>query len=151
IVGLHCVTTANALHFGYQTAQSQVDRAFLLLQAASFLPMFRQAMIARGKIRDDVRIDTLEAVKPQATGAGAVEEILTDVSKDRIAAAQKTIAMLQSKPADAEPLMAAARRLIFLKGRDSHDYKFSSASLEDFYHASPVFRGRFLATSMFNL
>ena len=34
--------------------------------------------------------------------------------------------------------MTAVRRLIFLKGRDAHDYKFSSAALEDYYHASPA-------------
>ena len=33
--------------------------------------------------------------------------------------------------------MTGARRLIFTKGTDSHDYKFSSAALEDFYHVSP--------------
>jgi hypothetical protein len=68
-----------------------------------------------------------------------------------MAAAQKTLALLEAKGPQAEALMAAARRLIFLKGRDSHDYKFSSAALEDYYHVTPAWRGRFLATSMFNL
>jgi hypothetical protein len=108
-------------------------------------------MAGRGKVRDDVRIDTLEAAKPDGTGAAAIEEILTDVSKDRMLAAKKTLSLLQGNSADAETLMAGARQLIFLKGRDSHDYKFSSAALEDFYHATPPFRARFLATSMFNL
>jgi hypothetical protein len=45
--------------------------------------------------------------------------------------------------------MAAARRLIFLKGRDSHDYKFSSAALEDYHHATPAWRARFLASSVY--
>ena len=44
-----------------------------------------------------------------------------------------------------------ARRLIFLKGNNSHDYKFSSAVLEDFHHVSPAWRPRFLAASVFNL
>jgi hypothetical protein len=149
IVGLHCVTSANALHFGYQTAASDETRRFLLLQAATFLPMFREAM--RGKVRDDVKIDTLEKAEVKASGAAAVEEILTDVSKDRMAAAQKTLTLLEANGPQAEALMAAARRLIFVKGRDSHDYKFSSAALEDFYHATPAWRNRFLATSMFNL
>ena len=47
--------------------------------------------------------------------------------------------------------MTAARRLIFAKGRDSHDYKFSSAALEDFYNLGPRWRPYFLASSMFNL
>ncbi len=45
--------------------------------------------------------------------------------------------------------MTAARRLIFAKGSDAHDYKFSSAALEDYYHASPEWRARFLASSVF--
>ena len=48
-----------------------------------------------------------------------------------------------------EGLMAAARRLIFLKGTDAHDYKFSSAALEDYYHTTPAWRARYLATSLF--
>ena len=55
------------------------------------------------------------------------------------------------KGGSAEKLMAQARRLIFAKGTDSHDYKFSSAVLEDYYHVSPAWRPRFLAASMANL
>jgi hypothetical protein len=151
IVGLHCVTTANALYFGYQNSANDVTRRFLLLQAAAFLPMFRQAMMGRGRVRDDVRIDTLETADLQAQGPGAIEEIFTDIGTDRMLAARKTLALLRSDRAQAEPLMAAGRRLVFSRGTDSHDYKFSSAALEDFYHATPAWRDRFLATSMFYL
>jgi hypothetical protein len=48
-------------------------------------------------------------------------------------------------------LMATARRLVFSKGRDSHDYKFSSAALEDYYHVTPPWRARYAAAAMFNL
>ena len=40
---------------------------------------------------------------------------------------------------------------MFVKGRNSHDYKFSSAVLEDYYHVSPPWRDRYLAASSFNL
>lgn len=151
IVGLHCVTTSNALHYGAQTAASDETRRFLTLQAAAFLPMFLKAMQSRGKV-GDIRIDTLEKAEVKGDTAAAVTEVLTDVSSDRLSAARKTLALLDGKdPAAAELLMAGARRLIFLKGRDSHDYKFSSAALEDFYHATPAWRNRFLATAIFNL
>jgi hypothetical protein len=42
-----------------------------------------------------------------------------------------------------------AQRLVYMKGTDSHDYKFSSAVLEDFSHLSPELRHRFLAASVF--
>ena len=38
-----------------------------------------------------------------------------------------------------------------MKGRNHHDYKFSSAVLEDYFHVSPAWRDRFLASSVFNL
>jgi hypothetical protein len=44
-----------------------------------------------------------------------------------------------------------ARRLIFLKGDNAHDYKFSAAVLEDYFNVSPAWRAQFLATSVFNL
>ena len=47
--------------------------------------------------------------------------------------------------------MNTARRLIFLKGTNAHDYKFSSAVLEDYQNVSPQWRSRFLASSVFNL
>ena len=47
--------------------------------------------------------------------------------------------------------MHQARRMIFAKGTDSHDYKFSSAVLEDYHAVVPALRPRFLAASMFNL
>jgi hypothetical protein len=46
-------------------------------------------------------------------------------------------------------LIDLGRRLIFLKGTDSHDYKFSSAVLEDYSFISPAWRDRFLAASLF--
>ena len=43
------------------------------------------------------------------------------------------------------------RLLVFFKGTNSHDYKFSSAAFEDYALLSPGWRERYLATSVFNL
>ena len=43
----------------------------------------------------------------------------------------------------------AAKRLVYLKGTDSHNYKFSRAIIEDYRAISPTFRNRFLAASVF--
>jgi hypothetical protein len=146
IVGLHCCTSVNALHYAYQTTDNDETRRMMMLQAAAFLPMFRQAMTGRGKLAD-LRLDGLQ----KAEGAGGIEEIFHDVSKDRMQAARKTLQLLEANPRAVQPLMTAARRLVFSKGRDSHDYKFSSAALEDFYHLTPAWRTRYAAASMFNL
>jgi hypothetical protein len=151
IVGIHCVTSVNALHYGFQTSGNDETRRMLLLQAAAFLTLFRENMRGRQGGLADRQLDTLEALAPQAAGAGAIEEIFAEVGRDRLVAARKTLGLLQDNAAAAEALMVAGRRLIFTKGSDSHDYKFSSAALEDFYHMTPALRRRFLATSMFNL
>ena len=151
IVGIHCVTSVNALHFAYQASGNDETRRMMMLQAAAFLPMFRQAMAGRGRL-SDARIDTLEPTDVQARGPAAVEEIFADVSRDRTMAARKSLAVLAAdRVGAARQLMAAGRLLVFNKGRDSHDYKFSSAALEDYYHVTPAWRDRYLATSMFNL
>jgi hypothetical protein len=59
--------------------------------------------------------------------------------------------VLEVQGLTADVLMREARRLVFAKGNDAHDYKFSSAALEDYYHLTPAWRGRYLAASMFNL
>jgi hypothetical protein len=151
IVGVHCVTSANALYFAYQNSANDETRRLMLLQAAAFMPMFRQAMGGRGRLRDDIRLDTLERLEPTARGAGAVEEVFAEVSRDRMSAARKALGLLHADRASAEPLIAAGRRLVFNKGNDSHDYKFSSAALEDYYHATPAWRDRYLASSLFHL
>jgi hypothetical protein len=150
IVGLHTMTSANALHFASQMTSGDETRRYLMLQAAAFLTMFRGVMTGRGKV-GEVRLDKLEKGEVKEDAGGAMEEIFADVSKDRMSAARKTLALLEETPERIVPLMAAARRLVFAKGRDSHDYKFSSAALEDYYHLTPTWRARYAAATMFNL
>jgi hypothetical protein len=151
IVGLHCVTMTNAMHFAFQNSGVDEHRRYILLQNAAFLAMFREAMRQRGKLNETLRLDELEPAPLTKTGTDAVEEIFDLVGKDTLLAARKTLTALQQNVVDPVALIATARRLIFAKGFDSHDYKFSSAALEDFFHASPVWRNRFLAASLFNL
>src|SRR5690606_38455285 len=80
----------------------------------------------------------------------AVGEIFDAVSKDRLVAARKILGYLQAGGSAAD-LAQAARRLIFLKGRNSHDYKFSSAVFEDYEALSPPWRDRLLASSVYYL
>jgi len=149
IVSLHATTSSNALHYAYATSANDNTRRLLLLQNASFLPLFREAMKGRGDV-GDARVDELAAGDASSPGASAVEDIFAEVRRNRASAARKTMAYLAETPR-AEDLIAAARRLVFLKGGDSHDYKFSSAVFEDFYHTSPKWRNRYLAASTYYL
>lgn len=147
IVALHAVTTTNALRYAWNTTASDDTRRMMLLQNAAFLSMFRQAMGSKIKAH---KLDELAPVALESGGPKALEEIFADLNRDKMKAAGKTLAYLQSHP---EPIEFAdtARLLIFLKGSNAHDYKFSSAVLEDYQNISPAWRGRYLASSVFNL
>lgn len=152
IVALHSVTTSNALRYAYEISGNDETRRWLLLQNAAFIVQFRKELLQREKTDrlPERPIDRLEAQSAKASGAMSIAEIFVDVSKDRLTAAKKVLGYLNAN-ADPKALIDAARLLVFFKGNDTHDYKFSSAVLEDYYHMSPDWRNRFLAASMFQL
>jgi hypothetical protein len=148
IVGLHTLTTSNAMRHAFDFASSDEVRRLVLLQNASFLPLFRKSMEQRGAVQS-LALDQLEPL-PLAADQPPLDAIFGPLHQDRLAAARRTLAAAQEN-AGVEPFFQRARELVFLKGRDSHDYKFSSAVLEDFYHVSPAWRARFLAASVYHL
>ena len=145
ILALHATTFTNACHYSWQRCRDEETRRLLLLQNAAFMPLFRGGSKDKG-----IHIDTLESLETKESGAEAVEEIFADVSKDKLAASRKILGWLKKNP-DPKPLADAGRRFIFLKGRDSHDYNFSSAVMEDYKAMAPEWRDRYLAASAFFL
>ena len=107
--------------------------------------MFREAMKGRGEVNERSILE-LSASSQEAT----VDGIFQQIGSDSDAAAQRTLHYLTNN-GRAESLIASARKHVFLKGHDSHDYKFSSAALEDFYQISPRWRNHYLASSVFKL
>lgn len=146
IVALHAVTTTNALRHAYEISSDDRTRRLLLLQNAAFLPMFHAAMRSRGGLQD-VQISALQA---EVTESPTLDGIFAQVGRDRLGSAQQALAHLQSG-STARGLIDAARVLVFMKGDDAHDYKFSSAVLEDYELISPEWRDQFLAANMYNL
>lgn len=144
IVGLHTLTTMNALRYAYDASGNDETRRVLMLQGASFLPLFREAMKSRGKV-GDARIDELEAAEKPA-GADAV---FAELSRDKASAARMALGYLKADGQAGRELIDAGRRLVFLKGSDSHDYKFSSAVMEDYANVTPHWHDRFLAASLY--
>ena len=145
ILSLHATTFSNAVHYAWQHARDDETRRLLLLQNVAFMPLFRGNNKNHG-----TRIDAFEPAPLKNPGEAAIAEIFADASQDRLTAARKLLSYL-SEHRDPKPLMDAARRLIFLKGRDSHDYKFSSAVLEDYRAIAPPWGDRYLAASIFHL
>ncbi|MGK0189059.1 MAG: hypothetical protein ACI9R3_004876 [Verrucomicrobiales bacterium] len=147
ILSLHAITTANAMYYAWRRVQSEPLRKFLLLQNAAFLTMFRRdpEEIA-GKERF---IDQMQPGKIESDSA--IEEIFATISSDKSAAAAKVLAYCKDDPTRAGEVIDTARRYLFLKGNNSHDYKYTAAILEDYSQLAPAIRDRYLAASVFNL
>ena len=147
IISLHAVTAANALHFIHGASGDDTTRRLALLQAVGWLPMYRD----RAKPRGAIRVDAIEAVAPDSGGDEAVGELFAAVSKDRAQAAAKTVGYL-ARGGSADLVFAAARRMIFHKGEDSHDYKYGAAAWEECQLAAdPRWRPALAAAMMFHL
>ena len=145
ILSLHATTFLNAVRYAWHRVQDDTVRRLLLVQAAAFLPLYRGQ-----PARKTVRIDQLEALPSSAGTEDPLAEIFAGVGKNTTESAQRLMGWLSEHP-DPRPFAEMARRLVFLKGRDSHDYKFSSAVLEDYEVLSGPWRNRVLAASLFNL
>lgn len=148
IVPLHAMTTTNAIHYAFRTCGSDSLRKFLLLQNAAFIPQFRDAAQGRGKL-EERWIDSLQPVA--ASGSEMlVADIFQQLGKDPAGAASQMLGYLKAGHS-VDDAMRHARQLIFLKGNDSHDYKYSSAVLEDYQQVTPAWRDRFLAASLYKM
>ena len=148
VPALHAVTSTNALRHAFDACGDEHTRKRLLLQNCAFLPMFRESF---GDRVADIGIDDVQPLTIAASSSsGAIEEIFSDMSEARMTAAKK-IRRYVMDGGDVRDLMNAARRLIFSKGRNAHDYKFSGAVWEDYFNVSPEWRDRYLATSAFYL
>ena len=125
-------------------AQEDRTRRLILLQNASFLPLFREAMRGRGNVRD---FDLL-GLEPKP--ADSVGSIFADVGSNSMAAAQKTLGYFQDG-GQLEPWLEMAGKLVVYKGTGAHDYKFGYAVAEDAGLATGKARAHALAGSAFLL
>lgn len=148
IVPLHAMTTTNAIHYVFQTCSDDATRRYLLLQNTAFLPRFRDAAAQRGDL-PTMQLDQLQPAEGDSAAVTA-ESIFETLGSNPAAATSATLSYLQSGQSVSQ-LVHHARRLIFLKGTDSHDYKYSSAVLEDFYQISPAWRDRYLAAALYKM
>ena len=146
IMAIHAVTTTNALHMAFRTATDDATRRLVLLQNAAFIPMFR----GQRKTQPATPIDQMEPGALAQTGPSAIDEIFADIARHPDRAARKTLTYLQRQQPP-QAFMDAARHELVRKGNNAHDYKFTSAVLEDYAHVSPAWRDRYLAASVFNL
>ncbi len=127
IVSLHAMTTTNAIHHLFQLADCAETRRILLLQNASFLPLFRGTMRQRGAVSERSLKEILSD-GPAAEEPHAVLELLAEGQRE---AALRAAVALAADPGRKRALEDAVRVSVISRANDPHDYKLGSAVLED--------------------
>ena len=146
IVPIHAVTASNALHFIYNASGDETTRKLALLQAVGWQPLYR----AGARTNDGFAIDEAEGEAPGTAGEEAVAEIFDVLGKDRRKGVNLALGHLARGGAP-DALFSEARRLIFRKGTDSHDYKFGAATWEEFHLAGdPKWQAPLAAAALAN-
>ena len=148
IAGLHTLTSGNSMQYAFLSAKNPETRLLLLLQGLAWMSQFRNFMDPR---RDkNVRITEVEAAKIPRSPEKATEEILSAISTDRADAAAKAFAF-DRRFGGADKLFDGARRLVFTKCTEHHQYKWPAAIFEDYRIVSPEWRPHMAATAMYYL
>jgi hypothetical protein len=144
IIPLHAVTSANALHFIGENSGDDTTRRMALLQAAAWMPLFRRRIENPAALR----LDAIEPAPVDTSGEEALRSIFTTVAQDRQRAAAQAIGYLE-RGGSPDDLFLMARRLIFHKANDSHQYKYGAAAWEEFHLATdPKWSGPIAAAAL---
>ena len=147
IVSLHATTAANSLHYIFRHCGDDTTRRLALLQAVGWQPLYRD----RAKAQRVVEIDRLEGPERAVVGDEVIGEIFATINDDRSKAAGKVLGYL-GHGGSTSRLFDAARRMIFHKGTDSHDYKYGAAIWEECLAvAEPRWHAPLAAAAMYHL
>jgi hypothetical protein len=150
VIALHAVTSMNSMRWAYREAGSDPARLLLLLQAASWVVLFRNEFGQRGQapLEGGARIDALEPASTE--GVPAVDAIFQEMGKDRPRAARIALAYGQ-RGGSLALYRSAARSFVYRKGTDVHDYKFAAAAFEELGHMPEPWRPHILAVTACHL
>ena len=147
IISVHANTTSNALHYAFRHVSDRATRRILLLQAAAFLPLFRDLL---GPDRSSLGVDTIFTSGNGEDPVNNLEEIFAAISADRIGAARKTFEYLRSGGSE-ESFMTLARHYTVDRNVGYHDYKFTEAAFENAAAMGSLWRQHYLASSVLYL
>jgi hypothetical protein len=143
ILPLHAATAANALHYIYQASGDPTTRKMALLQAAGWIPLYRQDRADGTKA---LRLDSIEPAKDPAGEGEPLEAAFHAIRNDRQAAARDVASFIE-KGGEVEDVFAIARQMIFTRASDAHQYKYAAALWEECRLATdPAWRGPLAAS-----
>lgn len=115
LLPVHPTTALNALHFAWRTTRRDRTKRLLMLQGASYLPMFRDQLIKRGcQVLKARGIEDFAALQE---AAGAADSIGGE--------------LLATEDGGGAAFAERLRGWLFAKAGDAHRYKYAAAMLED--------------------
>lgn len=150
IISVHAMTSTNALMYALRHTSQDHNRRLLLLQNAAFLVQFREYMAGNGSLSDDT-FDSMQAAELDAGEVPLMRDIFEQLTEDPGGAASSALAFLQDSPERAKEFIQGLRHHIARKCRNGHDYKFTSAVIEDYLQLSSSWSNQYLASSVYYL
>ncbi len=152
LVGIHAVTSANALHYAYLAAPDAQDRFLLLLQAVGWMGQFRKWAETR---QDGLRPLSITDMDPSGDAAPSdrsladtIAETFAGIPSKLDASAARVFRLARDLPAR-QAFLAEALRLTAAKANEVHYYKYLAALIEDLPLVSPDWQPHLLAATVF--
>jgi hypothetical protein len=140
LLAVHPMTTINAFNYAFGVTRAEQSRRLILLQAASWLPQFRDELRRRVGLADGPSIDALQSVPSQS-----VDDPFSESNLNRRIGKAMSQA---SDPHGASAFVQRTRSLVLQKGDETHHYKYSVAAIEEHGKAHPQWASRLLAASL---
>ena len=126
IVGIHAVTSVNALRHAYMASSSPQTRLLATLQGVGWMGQFRKWAEAR---EEGLRPYSITSIEPKG-GDEPLAEVFDGVKSDPDAAAARVFRMAHSMDGR-RAFLAAALRSTIAKADEVHYYKYLAALIED--------------------
>jgi hypothetical protein len=148
IVGIHAVTSANALHQAYSASSAPESRFLLLLQAAGWMGQFRKWAQDREESLREVKITELEPVGGDAALSETLTEVFAGVPSKLDLSAGRVLHLARDVQAR-QAFFTQALRLTLSKADEVHYYKYLAALIEDVARVSPEWQPYLAATLVY--
>ena len=142
LTGIHAVTSANAMHYAWQSATDARDRVLLMLQGVGWVGQFKTFAETRPETMRKLAITDLKPAE------GSVEETLATIPAKMDDAAGRIFSMGRDAQAR-RAWLAAAMRSTLSKANEVHYYKYLAALIEDVPLASPDWQPHLLAATAY--
>ncbi len=149
ILGVHCVTSANALHYAFRMSGDAETRLYLLLQGVGWMGQFANYMSQGGEMRP-LDLSKRERADESQSGSEEVAAILGQLDTDIDEAARRAFGYAKDQP-DLTEFFRSSLGILFRKVDESHRFKYAAAIFEDLALVSPAWRPHMLAASTYYL